>query len=277
MRQAMGAVVLAAVTTALVPSIHGQDARPYEVASVKRHPPDDDGPWNIQALPGGPLHLINMPLATMIAIANQVQKYQVDGGPSWAASDGYDVIVKPVEGVRVNADTMRPMLRAMLEERFHLRIRHETRQLPVYALVPLHAGRLGPHLQHAALDCTGRSGPPVAAGATPTDAQRRCGVSLRAGLITVNGFPLSTLATMLAPLVTRTVVDRTALDGNWDLQVEFTPEPFGAAPGPNTAPVPSDAPSLFTALQEQLGLKLEASRGPVDVLVIDSVTRPADD
>jgi uncharacterized protein (TIGR03435 family) len=108
----------------------------------------------------------------------------------------------------------------------------------------------------------------------------RCGGTTRPGAVSVHGLPLRAFTGLVGPMVGRIVVDRTGLEGNWDLDLEFTPEgpnPLAGAPPGAPASAPSDLPSVFTAVQEQLGLKLESTRAPVEVVVIERLERPTPD
>jgi len=115
----------------------------------------------------------------------------------------------------------------------------------------------------------------------PTAAMLRCGGTTRPGSVSVHGMPLNAFTRLVGPVVGRIVINRTGLEGDWDLDLEFTPEgapnPPGGAPPPAPASAPSDLPSVFTAVQEQLGLKLESTRAPVEVVVIERLERPTPD
>ena len=168
------------------------------------------------------------------------------------------------------------MLRSLLTDRFKLAAHLETRQVPIYSLVLANSNRrLGPKLEPGLPECapTGRANPPP-----------ECGGGGR-GLLKASYRDMPTLAKVLSsmPAVGRPVVDNTGLTGNYKIEVRFnpaaqtlstTPPGSGAAPPP---PIDSDAPSIFTALQEQLGLKLEDAKGPIQVLVIDHIERPTPD
>jgi uncharacterized protein (TIGR03435 family) len=187
------------------------------------------------------------------------------------------------------------MLRALLADRLKLKVHTESREMPIYALVLARSdGNLGPQLKKAAIDCgaigaaRGRGpapapGAPDARGpanALPPDVMR-CGMRIGPGNVMAGGVVLPQFANTLAILVGRIVVDRSGLTGNFDIDLQFTPEQmpaFGpAGPPPGAPPVDPNGPSIFTAIQEQLGLKLEATKGPVDVLVIDHVEHPTED
>ena len=178
------------------------------------------------------------------------------------------------------------MLRSLLAERFKLAFHNETREMPIYALMKARAdGKLGPDLTPAAVDCAavmrGRrgGGPPPA---PPQPGQKmECGFMIGPGRMNAGGMPMSNLAQALSPQVGRIVLDKTELTGNYDFELTYAPEALGIGGPPllNGGPPPVDpnAPTLFTALQEQLGLKLDSQRGPVDVVVIDRVEQPVAD
>jgi uncharacterized protein (TIGR03435 family) len=177
-------------------------------------------------------------------------------------------------------------MRNLLVERFGLKARSETREMPRYDLVLARSdGRLGAQLTKSTTDCQAifaaarrGGGPP----APPAPGERpQCGMRIGPGVLSGGAFPLSQLATALSPMVQRVIIDRTGLTGLFDIELKWTPDQFpqGAPPpgAPALPPIDPNGPSIFTALQEQLGLKLEATRGPVDVLVIDSVSQPTPD
>jgi uncharacterized protein (TIGR03435 family) len=187
------------------------------------------------------------------------------------------------------------MLRGLLAERFNLIVHKETREMPIYALVLARSdGRLGPKLRPASVDCAalasarGRGGNASSPGARGGDTRLMCGTSVGPGVILAGSQSMARLATAFSDLtntgssLNRIVVDRTGLTGNFDVELRFTPEriphfepgdPLTLVPG--VQPVDQNGASIFTAVQEQLGLKLEAQRGPVDVLVIDRAEQPA--
>jgi uncharacterized protein (TIGR03435 family) len=187
---------------------------------------------------------------------------------------------------------MNLMLRSLLADRFKLVAHTEQRELPIYTLVKAREdGKLGSALKPAAVDCgpggRGRGGPPPPPPGGPGAAPplgAGCRAMMAPGRLTAGGQPIEQLARMLAPQLGRPVYDKTGLNGAYDFELVFMPEggrgmPIGPPPpgAPPLPPIDPDAPSLFTAIQEQLGLKLEAGRGPVDVIVIDSVQPPTED
>ena len=264
----------------------------FEVASIK---PNKSGSGMIGIrFPGvGQFSVINMPLREMIRFAYQVQLLQIEGGPDWVNSDRFDIIAKAE--ARPTMSQVNAMLRSLLAERFALKIHKETREMPVYELVIARADkRLGAQLQPATSECrpvrvpngAPKPPPPPPGGPRPEAIPQsddgtdfRCGALFGPGFITLRQFTMDRFARDLTMVTRRVVVDRTGLEGRYDIDVEFSPE-FRPAPppgAPEIAAPPSDAPSLFTAIQEQLGLKLESARGPVEMLVIDAAERPEPD
>ena len=256
----------------------------FEVASVKPNK-TGDGRVMVGMQPGGRFNATNVPLRLLLRQAFNVQDFQIVGGPDWIASDRFDVVAKAPDGVPFSADVMRPMLRSLLTERFKLAFHNETRDMPIYALLKARPdGKLGTGLTPATVDCAaaGRrgGGPPPA---PPQPGQKlECGMMIGPGRLNAGGMPMSNLATALAPQVGRIVIDKTELTGNYDFELTYAPEALGGGGAPplvngNPIPVDPNAPNLFTALQEQLGLRLDSQRGPVDVVVIDRLEQPVAD
>ena len=177
------------------------------------------------------------------------------------------------------------MLQSLLEDRFKLVLHHETRQLPIYALVLSSPGKTGPQLIPHSIDA--KCNDPVADGplSQPKPGEPMpayCGgffMNAQPGDLreTGNKITMDMLASFLNQSADRAVVNRTGLSGAFDFTLEFAPELGpGSQPGSATSsPDQSAAPSLFAALPEQLGLKLESTRGPVDVVVIDNIQEPS--
>jgi len=264
---------LRAVTRAGQPGSDGPAA--FDVASVK---PNLSGDLNVrlQAMPGGRFIATNAPLRTLIREAYALHGSQITGGPGWLDSDRFDIVAKSESNP--TPLQMRVMLRALLAERFQLRVHTETRDLPLYALVLARSdGTLGPHLRHTGADCSqapewlGSGPPPVLDLAAPC---RAAGPGTGGGM-RFRGITLDAFATFLATPVRRPVIDRTGLSGDFDIELDMTAE-LGPPPPPPGMPDAVDrtsAPSIFTTVHEQLGLRLDARRGPVDVLVIDRAER----
>jgi uncharacterized protein (TIGR03435 family) len=240
----------------------------FEVASVKRNTSGDQPPRNLTVVPGG-VRVTNLPLSTILSLVHRVQSDQVVDVPAWARTESFDINGKAPAGVTVTVDVMAAMMRDLLAERFQLKTRRETRELAVYALVPLEPGApLGPRMTQAAIDCS--TSAPTAPPTPPApDTPRMCGGTGRPGSVSVHGLPLNAFTRLVGPMAGRVVVDRTGLSGPWNIELEFASD--------TAANPPADVPSLFTAVREQLGLKLESARAPVEVIVIERLERPSPD
>jgi uncharacterized protein (TIGR03435 family) len=203
--------------------------------------------------------LINLTLERLMLQAFGLEDFQIIGGPNWLRSDRFDVIAKAAEGSTPSRVEINQMLQQLLIERFKLVIRRETKQSPIYALTVVKAGALGERLRQSAVDC--------ASPDTPAAVRRdRAQCDLRYGYesIEARGMPLTLLTESLASHVRRPIVDRTGLKGGFDFSIQY-----------NRAGAPdSPHPSIFGAFEEQLGLKLESTTGPVDVLTIDKAEHP---
>ena len=238
----------------------------FEVASIKPNTSDAVGVaglgWGANNIRGR-----NQSPASLLRMAFGVQADQIINTPARASGERFDINAKVAPGIVFNAMTMfQPLLRKLLEDRFQLKIHHETRELNVYRLVRVRADRLGPKL--AAAPANSCSAPDQKDAAALIAAGRGCSGGPVPGGISVHGMPLATLASLIGPSLERVVVDETGLTGNWDLDLAFVNQVQDAN---------GDGPSLFTALEEQLGLKLETGRAQVDVIVIDRLERPTPD
>jgi uncharacterized protein (TIGR03435 family) len=153
-------------------------------------------------------------------------------------------------------------------------LHNESRELPVYALVLARNDKaLGPKIRQTALDCAALRTGPVPDPSKPS----ACGFRVGLGTMAAQGVGMNALAFTLSSSVGRVVLDRTGLSGDFDFDLSWTPDPLSGSASPAQPPTEANAPSIFTALQEQLGLKLEPTRGPVEVLVIDNVEQPTPD
>jgi uncharacterized protein (TIGR03435 family) len=248
----------------------------FEVASVKVNKTNQ--PQSLPPMQPGRVTLISRTLRDLIQFAystieSPLHELQIAGGPEWVSRDRFDVDAKMefAKSGPEGANLVRQMMRKLLEERFQLIVRNDKRQLPVYELVVARAdGRLGPGLRRRpSSDCAGkisRGGPPP----DPNGTTPLCGyLSGLRGNITFRGVPISALTRPGALTSDRIVIDQTKLTGFFDIDLVSAVE-TGAANQ-------TDAPSVFTALQEQLGLRLETARAPIDVLVIERAERPIPD
>jgi uncharacterized protein (TIGR03435 family) len=253
----------------------------FEVASVKQNT-GSDGRSFIQAVQGR-LIMTNLTLRRMILNAYGLQDYQLSGDPLWANSEHYDIQAK-ADGNPSVREMEGTMLQVLLEDRFKLTIHRETRQLPVYELA---IGKVGAKLQLSNEgSCTPYSEDSPPPAATPGRPRPNlCGWHTTPGdglNRTLDGerITMAVLATALSRTYVsqlgRNVIDATGLTGAYDVHLKWAMDSLSTPAGPNATPL-SDAtgPSIFTALQEQLGLKLESTKGPVEVLVINHVERPS--
>ena len=198
----------------------------------------------------------------------------IEGGPDWARSDRYQINAKP-EGNPRPEMIQGPMLQALLEDRFKLKIRRETRDVPVYALI---AAKGGPKLQKFKEGSCTKAPPPPAPG------QKLCGFpssEIKGPNLTVevHGMTLEEFSKMILNILDRPVVDKTGITGLFDFHLEFSPDettPGFHSDTPADGPTDRRGPSIFTAVQEQLGLKLESAKGSREFLVIDHVERPSE-
>ena len=263
-----------------------QNAPAFDVVSIRENKSGESS-QTMRRQPGGRLIINNLPLRMLIMNAYGLQEGQLVGVPDWIDSARYDVTaVASGEFAVTEPGTVGPlnlMMQRMLVDRFRLAVHTETRELPIYALTLARSdGRLGPRIRTAAIDCQAAMNAMLkqmqSGGATSAPPQRPdggpgCGMRMGPGSqLTAGGASMAALARLLAVPVGRLVLDRTGLNGGFDFDLEFTADPAaGAPPAPDTG-----APSMFTALEEQLGLKLRADRAPVEVLVIDGVERPSE-
>lgn len=229
----------------------------FDVVSIKRNTSGEQGGRN--ALDPGVYTGINVTVRRILVLAYlPLPNAQIVGGPGWINTERYDV------RARFNGTPTRPelqqMLRALLADRFRLRLHTESRATAVFALTVARAGSLGPTLTRSSLDCSNPAQRPPATAGPPS-----CAFQYTDGLIRGRGVTLDQIASEIT--TGRTVVNRTALDGYYDVELRWSPDA--------TSPPADDAPpTLATALREQLGLRLEATTLPMDHLVIDSVERP---
>jgi uncharacterized protein (TIGR03435 family) len=256
-------IVLFAAVARLAAQGNASTAR-FEVASVK--PNRSESPMSVSATPAR-FTAVNIDVRNLLTAAYRLPWFRIVNLPSWV-SERYDITATMPPGT--GQAELGDMLQALLVERFMLRAHVEARDQPVYALVRRRQDTLGPQLRQSAADCA-REAAAQTKGAQGPDGGR-CDEQLRApGHLIVRGMPLGALANYLSGAVQdRVVVDRTGLQGNFDLELRFAA--FGAPVGPN-----SDGASVYTALEEQLGLRLEPQRATVEVLVVDSIARPSPD
>jgi uncharacterized protein (TIGR03435 family) len=275
-------LIVLAIPVAALP-VFPQSQRPtFEVASVK---PNTSGTTSSRSSSRGNGHFqgTNLTVKSLIFQAYRVQDFQVIGGPDWINTERFDVEARAAEGTMpppappgppdpTRPEPMALMMQALLEERFQLKAHRETREMPIYSLVVARDGhKLKPTVE-------GQPGPVgLSSGSSRTSpAPGNNGVQMSG-----SGIYMTTLAAMLGGQLRRTVMDKTNLPGKFDYTLTWS---GSSSPIPALPPAGGDAPtaaepagpSIFTAIQEQLGLRLESTRGPVEVIVIDSVQRPSE-
>jgi len=288
----------------------------FEVASIKPAAPLNGGAVAIGTkMDPGRVAYNGLPLMLLITNAYKVKRYQVTDGPDWLTSERFDIVAKLPEGAK--QDQVPEMLQSLLEERFGLKLHHDTKELPLYELtvakggLKIRASVEDPNAKDMPLPPPGQL---KAKDGIPQLPSGRKGIFLmmRPGTMTIvaNVATVSNFASRLADQLGTPVADKTGLAGTYDFALNFAPEPGQGSPalGPGGAPPPGagpgvgavgaavggpgnaggprefssdaqqvDAPPLMVAVQEQLGLKLEKKKGPVDILVIEHIERTPSD
>ena len=202
--------------------------------------------------PGGGMRATNATLQGLILWAWELNGFELVGGPRWLAEDRFDIVATAAESPDIQRT--RAMARAMLEGRFRLMLEKQTRRLAVYALTLARAdGTLGPSLRPSNADCA-------------TD---YCGSRISGGVVDSIGHSMADFAKTHADRAGRIIVDRTGLSGRFDVTLRFNPDPGG----PRSTP---DFPAFFTAVEEQLGLKLTPQTADVEVVVVAGVQKPTE-
>jgi uncharacterized protein (TIGR03435 family) len=242
-------------------ALFAQDS--FEVASIK--PVDaTDNRIQIMMQPGGRFVANGATVQMLVTIAYELRPQQVSGGPAWVRDQRFSINAKAADGVdRIPQEQFRKLLKNLLADRFGLKVHEEEKEGSIFHLVQAKSG----HKLVEAKDASGPGGR----------------MMVGRGRITANGMRLEDLARMLGQQVGRNVIDKTALTGRYDVDIEFTPDPgmgggFGPPPGAGGHPpaIDTGGPTLFTAIEEKLGLKLESAKGMIKTLVIDDASKPTD-
>jgi uncharacterized protein (TIGR03435 family) len=236
----------------------------FEVATIKPADPDSPGRY-IRMQSVNRFYAKGFTLNALVAAAYSLTPRAISGGPAWADSDRYNILASTPSDVQPNLDEQMAMLRKLLTDRFQFSFHSESKELPVFAIT---VAKGGPKLKQS----TASPGElPYLINTVYPEEKGGVHVLLPARNATI----MQLAAMMQRAVVDRAVVDQTGLSGAYDFDLEWTPDEnqFG---GQLPRSVESTKPSLFTAMQEQLGLRLEATRGPVSALVIDRVERPSE-
>jgi uncharacterized protein (TIGR03435 family) len=266
----MSTAVARAALTAVVLSADVLAQRPVFEAAVFRRNPSGEETSSIGQRPGGQYVMTNGPIYLLLMNAFRPENRDIVGAPSWVASERYDFQARA--NATTTSDDLRLMLRAVLADRLKLQAHLEPRDQAVYFLIAARPdGRLGPQIERTARDCASlaaadRAGVPRPALPPPSNGAPPCGMRTNDGELMAGGVTMDILARNLGMQAGRPVFDRTGLDGYFDLTLKWRDQ----------NPANTDAASFFTALQEQLGLKLESGRAPLQTLVIDHIERPSD-
>ena len=287
-----GAAAALVITLSPIVLVAAMRAAPaFQTASINAHPDGQMNTYSVyfqgkvaRTINDGRIEVVGVPLTALIQMAYNVKNFQLSGAPSWARSDRYDVYAKALGNATF--EQMQPMLQSLLAERFKLALHREIRELPVYELVPAEGGfnieatKVGscvtpnPATIH----------PPNPNGPWPCGGWRRTILSApqdRKDRLEAVGMSMPEFTDMLSDEVGRIVIDQTGFTERFDFQLEFAPPDESVAgsigkgrgnPGLAPSRNPS-APSIFAALHDRLGLRLESTTGPVEVLVIDNAER----
>jgi uncharacterized protein (TIGR03435 family) len=272
------ALVLAGLARAQAPAPRPE----FEVASVK---PNTAGKNMVMIRPpaGGRFTATNARLKMLITIAYNVKNFEISGGPGWITSDGFDVEAKASD-TNIGIEKLRPMLQTLLEDRFKLMVHREKKEMPVYALMVAKGGPKLPGAKEGGCTVFGPNTPPPPPPAPGQLPPIMCGGFLRTpNVLQAGKVTMTQLVNVLSDVLGRPVIDKTEFTGTFDVKLDFAPKgtafgadglgppPGGLGPGFDTS-----GPSIFTALQEQLGLRLESQKGPGEVLVIDHAEKPSE-
>jgi uncharacterized protein (TIGR03435 family) len=236
------------------------DADPvFDVAVIK--PSEIGAPGKGIMVQGRQISTLNFSVSDMVTFAYGIHIRQITGAPAWLESEKYNLTAKPSGEGQPNTKQWKIMLQKMLADRLQLTFHHDKKELSVYAIT---VGKTGPKLTKSAGDPNGLYG----AGGPP-------------GAFSARNANMGDFAeVMQSTMLDRPVVDQTGLSGRFDFQLKFTPDETQYAGSGMRVPPPADdataPPDLFTAMQEQLGLKLIATKAPVDVIVIDRVSKPSE-
>jgi bla regulator protein BlaR1 len=258
----MKACILLLLVTALI----GQE---FDVATIKPSPPPTItytiggvayAPKSFHFMPGGGLQTGGVTLKDLVVLAYDILPNRIEGGPPWAAVDRYDVTAKMTDGDPATltdaerqkwTERIRLRTRALLASRFNLAVHKETRE---FAMYELHVDKNGPKADAL------------------KESNATLGISFR-GYIISNGGDMHELVSLLSSQLQKPVADKTGLTGKYDFTLRWATEQLSLVPGTPTGD-PGNLPSIFTALREQLGLRLDSTRGPLEVLVIDRAEKP---
>jgi uncharacterized protein (TIGR03435 family) len=261
-----------------------QTAKPlaFDVATIKPSNATAGGMGLAKSSPDG-ISIVNATAKSLIANAYGIKQDLISGGPSWVGSSEYDVEAKvvatgEVSSLRLSRDQLKLMMQTLLADRLKLVVHTETKELPVYDLT---VARSGPKLQQA------KPGDTYPNGLKGPDGRSGAGMMMMIdGNFTGQAIPMSGLVDTLSLALHRTVVDKTGLTGRYDISIPLPREESGTGPMPSSPgdssissaspPPDTSGPTLFNIVEEQLGLKLVSTKGPVPTIVIDHIEKPSE-
>ena len=281
-------IVAGAVNAVPLVTVGQESATPvaFAVASIRANKSGERG--SLTSGSPGVFTGTNVYVAHLIREAYDIEDNQIESAPEWirsSSTERFDITARleqvPAGGAPAQDRVVQLALRTLLAERFNLVVRRATREVPMYALVMARRdGRPGPLLKRSTVDCSPEGREARIAAAKAGRSPGICGMNVGFGRIRVGNLSMAEFARNLtgAPSlgIGRSIIDRTGLEGVWEFELTFMPDQFGPPPGPNAAPLDPNAPSLPAALEEELGLKLEPTRGTIEVLVVERVERPTE-
>jgi uncharacterized protein (TIGR03435 family) len=257
-------LIRTAVAIAILALGAGAQTRPsfdaFEVAAIKLTPPDFQGRF-ITMQGGNRFVARNHTLKTLVAAAYNLNPRAISGGPAWTDADHFDILASTLGTVRPSLEEQMGMLRKLLADRFELAVHRSQREMPLYALT------------------IAKNGPTMKKSTAPADTQPMLINSIFPDrvMLPARNATMAQFASMIQRAVLdRPVVDKTGLTARYDFDLEWAPDETQFSGRVTVAPSEQPKPDLFAALQQQLGLRLEASKGPVEVLVIDHAVRPSE-
>jgi uncharacterized protein (TIGR03435 family) len=250
-------------------TVQQSDEVVFEVASIRVDRTESNVAAQSRVSPGGRFTATKMSARDLILRAYDIERFQLVGGPPWIASERFDISASATGELTTGGErpTLPGALRTLLKQRFKLVEHTELREFPVYALRVVREGRLGPNISPSDVDCAVIRCTTVSPG---------FGAEGRYSALSA---PITRFIGSVRPAIDRYVIDETGLKGNFKIDLRWTPTmpPVPPTPSPDlVAPNPSETASIFTAIQEQLGLKLVPTTAPIRVIVIDAIEPPRD-
>jgi uncharacterized protein (TIGR03435 family) len=233
--------------------VRGADAPSFDIASIRPHAPDDNR-FYVRLPVDGRFTATGSVAKLIVMLAYDVQEAQIVGGPSWFTTEKWDIEARSDNQGAHSIEETRRMVQNMLEERFGLRIHRETEQRPAYGLT---VAKGGPKFKAAE--------------------QRSTNVRITSNSISLERGDLARMTQVHSAALGRPVIDRTGLEGLYNLSLQWDDAPIRqGVPGLDVHAQPgNDHGPIFTAIQDQLGLRLESQRAPVEVIVVDRIERPS--